>query len=221
MKLKMPAVVSLSFATVVERGRTEILSCLEDIGNQVDRAVDRGGASWHPTGFMVLPLRDVDGLGLIRLHIWPAGVRPKRAGNPEIHSHVFHLASYVLDGTYVEHQFVTTPTSDPAADYRGYSVLPPVGDGKDRILPDGSTYLVERVATEVTAAGGFHNLPAGVYHLTDIGAEPVATVALLSRPQPGMVDHLVGIEDHEGLVSERQSVDPAALSENLSRLGIS
>lgn len=219
MNIRMPEPVALDFSWVVEQGRARIDQVLANLDSYVAKALVHG-ATWHPTGFMVLPLWDIEGLGLVRLHIWSEGLRPKREGNPEIHSHCFHLTSYVLEGLYVEHQYSAQQSSGEDAVYRGYNVVPPVGDGLDRITPDGSRYRVQTMGTESTPAGEFHNLPAGIHHMTDIGDEPAATIALISRPQPGQADHLLGFEDHNGLESLRSKVDRKLFDFELRRLGI-
>ncbi|MCA0216328.1 MAG: hypothetical protein LCH43_03125 [Actinobacteria bacterium] len=214
----MPEPEPLEFSEVVNRGRLLIEDIVSNISKVVPLAAART-AYWHPTGFIVLNLQDVDGLGLVRLHIWSRDRRTKRRGNPETHSHVFHLTSFVLKGKYVEHQFREVPSE--TGEFFGYQVIPPTGDGIDRVVPDGSRCDLDLVAVEETDAGKFHNLPAGVFHRTEIQeGETCATIALLSRPQPGMLDRLVGPENHSGIEGERLPVDRRTLAAALLEIGI-
>jgi hypothetical protein len=218
LNLKMPDAVRIEFKDLVDRGRPVLEDVLSRLPALASAASNRG-ATWHPTGFVVLNLLDVEGLGLVRLHIWSRSQRQKRVGNPEVHVHVFHLTSYVLMGTYTEHQYVQHVTGD--GDLSGYAVVPPNGDGVDRLVADGSRYSLELIKTESTTEGAYHHLPAGVYHMTDNpeGAT-CATVALLSRPQPGQTDHLIGPESHGGLASKRERVETHTLAEVLEEIGL-
>jgi hypothetical protein len=219
MTVVMPDPVPLSLKEVIERGRPILDEVVTNLKEFVDRALDQP-AYWHPTGFVVVNLRDVEGLGLVRLHIWPRAHREKRIGNPEVHAHIFHLTSYVLAGTYVERQYRESIVDD--GESFGYRVVPPRGDGIDRLVKESHKYELELLKVETTRAGSFHHLPAGVYHMTD-NAEGAtcATVALLSRPQPGHVDHLIGPEDHDELESGRRRVEDAALANALDEIGLS
>ena len=219
MTLRMPDPVPLTLDEVIALGRPIIDDIVLNLAAVVELA-RRQPAYWHPTGFIVMNLRDVQGLGLVRLHIWSKAGRNKRAGNPEIHAHVFHLTSYVLVGEYVEHQY--RERFSPEGELYGYLVVPPTGDGIDRIVPDGRRYDLDLIKTERSTAGSFHHLPAGIYHLTDNPeAETCATIALISRPQPGRVDHLIGPELHDGLESRRDAVDDATLAAAISEIGVS
>jgi hypothetical protein len=219
MSVTTPEPVPLAFEDVVSRGRPILEKIIGDLRGAVIRASDQP-AYWHPTGFIVLNLRDVENLGLIRLHIWSRTQRLKRSGNPEVHAHIFHLTSFVLAGTYVERQYREHIVEN--GDAFGYRVVPPRGDGIDRLVREPDTYRLELLRTETTSAGSFHHLAAGVYHMTD-NPEGVtcATVALLSRPQPGRVDHLIGPEDHDDLESRREVVDRTVLADALAEIGLS
>src|ERR1017187_2549985 len=63
--------------------------------NHVDHAVELikskklGIGKWHPTGFATFEVVSIDGLGLMRLHFWPSGLRKVLPGHPPIHKHCF------------------------------------------------------------------------------------------------------------------------------------
>lgn len=220
MNVKMPEIVELSLDDVITRGAPIIAQARTNLAALL-KSSEHTGAYWHPTGFIVIPLQDFEGLGLLRLHIWPETTRRKRAGNPETHAHCFHLTSFVLAGEYLEHQFDAHVSDDDPKALMGYSVVPPNGDGKDRIEPDGHRYRLTRKRTETTTAGQFHHLAAGIHHLTDIAPEQTcATLALLSRPQPGRADHLIGPEEHGGQSALRERVDDGTLTKSLLSVGI-
>src|SRR5690348_13299267 len=66
--------------------------------------------TWHPNGFATFEIELVEGLGLIRLHVWARHLRRSVPGHPEIHSHSFPLYSHVLCGTYRENQYEASET---------------------------------------------------------------------------------------------------------------
>lgn len=150
---------------------------------------------WHPNGFMVFNVEDIADFGLVRLHVWPESGRQALKGHPVIHRHTFHLLSRVILGTYREVQYAVSECaeSDGSA-VPGWVVVPPNGDGIDRLAPDSAHYHVSpRASVDSFGAGSSHQMPAGDYHATSIRRwEECWTLALLSRPIPGETDHLVG-----------------------------
>jgi len=75
--------------------------------------------TWHPTGFVVLPL-DSDPTGALRLHLWPPGAR--QYGDPRwpVHDHTWELRSEILCGTVTSRGY--TVIDDPEGDARLYAV---------------------------------------------------------------------------------------------------
>jgi len=177
------------------------------------------GAYWHPTGFMVLNLRDFPDVGLVRLHIWPSGERRSREGHPGVHSHCFHLVSRVLYGTYFESRYrvVRAGPVDRGALW-GYTVAPARGDGLDVLSLEDDRYLAEPAEERVVPAGSSHSIPTGVYHSTEVPAGSwCATLAMLSRPQPGAEDHLVGPLWHP-VPARRERVESRAVAAAVTKV---
>src|SRR4051794_32516353 len=60
---------------------------------------------WHPLGFVSCVIKESKGDHVVRLHYWPKGER--RVKNPDwpIHTHSYHLSSYVLCGVVRDLQY--------------------------------------------------------------------------------------------------------------------
>lgn len=204
----------------VERCYTEFLSEAPRYLDEVSASLStefarslRGGGYWHPNGFQVFNLRDIEGFGLVRLHVWPAGKRGCRRFHPVVHSHAFHLLSYVLHGVYREKRYDVATSPNQAEGWLGWSVLPARGDGLDRVEMEEVRYQVEGLGKEdAYVSGRHHEMPGGEYHSTVIAPrEMCVTLALLSRPVPGCRDHLVGGRPGLKQVSARLRVRPSEL----------
>ena len=211
MTVTMPEVVDRSYSDFLTIGGPLLQECLADLPRAVEEATASG--RWHPTGFMVFNLKDITGVGLVRLHYWPQGTRHHLQGHPVIHRHAFHLLSTVVAGNYREIQYAVAPARPGPPEYaraklHGYQVAPPKGDGFDRLEHDHKQYIVApKGAVTVYGATESHQMPAGDYHATAIAkSEDCCTLALLSRPLPGVTDHLVGSAHMKQLMNERKMV---------------
>lgn len=185
----------LEFLRLAERAVSERFGSLKKFLN--GSAVS---GSWHPNGFAVFELEFVEGLGLIRLHVWPQHLRPALDGHPEIHQHSFHLYSRIICGTYLENQFeiveVNRGRAGSADEHlRTYEVAP-TGRGGPDVVQESDRPVAARPLFDsdlVFSSGSWHDLPAGVFHSTPIPVNTFcATLAVLSPHLPGAADILVG-----------------------------
>ncbi|WP_405432285.1 hypothetical protein [Micromonospora sp. NBC_00617] len=206
----------LDFLRVAERAVSERFGSL---GGFLSGATVSG--SWHPNGFAVFEVEFVEGLGLIRLHVWPQHLRPALDGHPEIHQHSFHLYSRIICGTYLENQFeiseVNRERENSADDHlRTYQVAP-TGRGGPDIVQEGDRPMVARPLFDsdlIFSSGSWHDLPAGVFHSTPIPVDTFcATLAVLSPHLPGVADILVGKPGFRGARRVRPMVAREELRE--------
>jgi hypothetical protein len=199
-----------------------------DFINSASEAVDRhigmvrdrisrnelGPGMWHPNGFATFRVAMVDGLGLIRLHIWPVGHRRCLEGHPKIHCHSFHLYARVLIGVYQESCYSCSaiPAKEEPSHggnkLRVYLVAPPRQEGDDRLVDTGEWVDVRNIDSEVRyPVGSWHGIEVGAYHATLIPAESLcATVALLGIPQQRRRDVLLGQPGFLRLENRRAAV---------------
>jgi hypothetical protein len=198
----------------------------EDLTAATESALVAGGC-WHPTGFMIVQLEDIAGLGLARLHVWPPRARVAQPGHPMIHRHGFHLYSTVIHGRYSEVRYgvdrVEASSSDLKQALHGYTVCPPRPDNVDRILEEARWRYLVRPLGERTkeAPGAVHIQEAGIYHSTAIPAwSSCVTLAITSRHVEGQEDHLVGRPGTFVLEGPRPAVTPSETRRLLELTGL-
>ncbi|WP_157365100.1 hypothetical protein [Arthrobacter sp. QXT-31] len=137
---------------------------------------------WHPNGFAVFHIDDHHKLGQLRLHIWPNSPRVLRPDAPPIHSHVWHLCSQVLVGTYSETLF--EEIQGPGLEVQEYQSA-----DIDYLVDRNSfgptkTSLIRPTSTVTVSAGQLHVVEAGIPHETQIQSEAfVATLMIASHPR--------------------------------------
>jgi hypothetical protein len=138
---------------------------------------------WHPNGFAVFHIDDHHKLGQLRLHIWPSSPRVVRPGAPPIHSHVWHLCSRVLVGTYTEtlYEEIHGAAVEAAQEYRSADIDYLVNRNS---FGPSKTSLLRPTSVVSVSAGQFHVVEAGIPHETLIETEAfVATLMIASHPK--------------------------------------
>jgi hypothetical protein len=145
--------------------------------------------TWHPNGFAVFHLGEVDHLGRLRLHAWPSGQRIALEGQPAVHSHPWDLCSLVLTGRYQDVIYEARevfPNEGKASEdhlQRFELELGEPGAG-DRVYPVDRWFAPVSVDTRGVTAGDVHQLPAGRLHRAIIPPDEfVATLVLTSQPR--------------------------------------
>lgn len=158
---------------------------LEDIIPNLERFSGR----WNPGGFMVFPLGLMEGLGSLRLHVWPAGLTRQTAHGPDIHNHAWHLISKVLSGHYsdtlygIEQEKTVNP--DNRNDKNGLLRVFKTRlnfDGKDILISDGTSVKPIPIEKRSISAGKIHTIKAGDHHLTTIPPEECTATLVLDSP---------------------------------------
>lgn len=137
--------------------------------------------AWHPKGFAVFHIDDNHPLGKLRLHIWPDSDRVTRSDDAPIHTHVWHLCSRILTGTYSETLYEKSGVD--VHDARAYySADIDYLIDKDSFTASRKAFL-KPVATTRNTHGEFHEVEANVPHETLIAEKSfVATLLLTSLP---------------------------------------
>lgn len=173
---------SIAFDSFCDAARIALRRESDGLLSETLPALKSSQCTWHPNGFAVFHINDHHELGKLRLHIWPSSGRVGRAEAPPIHSHVWHLCSQILAGTYSETLYEESRSgSEQAATYHSADIDYLVN--RDAFEPAESTHLRPTSKLTVTA-GEFHTVQAGVPHETVIGENSfVATLLLTSAPQ--------------------------------------
>jgi hypothetical protein len=188
----------------------------ERLANAIDLIRDRRLpiGKWHPTGFATFDIARIEGLGVMRLHFWPVGIRRELVGHPKIHKHCFQLYSRIVAGTYRESLYETREVTDDLSDTvetrhsrkRKFKVDTTVKDGVDRLVDTGRWVDVKPLATGLRfARGTCHQVKVGQFHSTPIPKNDFCiTLALLSLPVPGAEDVLLGSRNFKLLTHRRK-----------------
>lgn len=163
------------------------------VGDVLDGALGEG--TWHPNGFATFQRYFKSGLGLVRLHVWPQGLRRAVPGHPEIHSHGFHVYSRVVAGIYIEdlHSMSSAAAAEGLGDSQVYEV-DVLGLGQPDVLVDtGLSVEVALLRRLCVPTGSWHDVAAGALHRTVIPEDSLcATLCVLGEHRPGVKTHLVG-----------------------------
>lgn len=145
-------------------------------------ADELGEAYWHPYGFAVFHIGEVAGVGDLRFHVWPVGVRKGLKGHATIHCHDWDLVSLVVAGTYRDVLFQARISRQGIPLWRVATSGRTVDSferADDRALAIASE--VRRTCT----AGDIHVVAAGTFHRSAIRASDFcATLLLTSRGSP-------------------------------------
>ena len=153
--------------------------------NRARRAISGAAGHWHPTGFMVFHTGDHFAGRSVRVHAWTATRPAGSARHPAHHTHMWHLASKVLAGTYRERTVDMEPDPDgPFLEYR--TAYRSITDAS--LVPSGRRLRIAAERSHSTTAGDIHWMEAGDWHATRIRPTrirpdgPVVTVMVTSEP---------------------------------------
>jgi hypothetical protein len=165
----------------------------------------------------IFHLATVEGLGEMRLHVWPRGMRVSLSGQPAIHSHPWELCSLVIAGCYRDIIFrVKEFDTDRAGRLQGFAVKFGSKDEGDRVCPVAAWYDVTVDEERTIMEGGFHQMSAGVLHATQIPLDTfVATLLITNKVQDLSKLLLLG----DGCFGEKSYVRPIVSVEELDHMG--
>lgn len=185
----------------------------------LDNTIDRLSSMdchWHPNGFAVFPINKHHELGILRLHIWPDNVRITRPDDAPIHTHVWHLCSLILVGTYIETLYEKSGVESPEDGEYHSATIDYLRD-KDSVKASRKAFL-RQITTTQDRRGEFHMVPADVPHETHI--EEGSFVATLMITSPPVSDKVAMYSSQEIHTSdyERPILTQAQKMELLSRL---
>jgi hypothetical protein len=168
---------------------------------------------WHPNGFAVFHFGEVEGLGEMRFHVWPRGVRVALDGQPAIHSHPWEFCSLVIAGCYRDTLYRAREfDSEGIGRLQGYRIKFGAGYEGDQLCPVAVWYEVTVDEERTIMEGSLHHMSAGVLHASEIPLDTfVATLLITSKiMDPGKL-LLVG----ERNFSEQRYVRPKVSVEQL------
>jgi hypothetical protein len=186
----------------------------------------------HPLGFTCLPVERADRDGVC-VHVWSPLAGGAAPATSSVHAHCWELLSYVLLGE-LENSLMTVtdampgqraPAAPPAARpgpgaaSAVYQVLQVRSQGDiDELSPTRRLVHCRESRRELITAGGTYDVPAGVFHATNVAPEAEAVTVALGRMVDGVADLSlapVGVAGHQ---VRRRRCDPAQTAATARRV---
>jgi hypothetical protein len=178
----------------------------------------------HPLGFTCLPVERADRDGVC-VHVWSPLAGGAAPAASSVHAHCWELTSYVLLGE-LENSLMTVTdampgqrppaTAAPPAGGQGpgaasavYQVLQVRSRGDiDELSPTRRLVHCRESRRELITAGGTYDVPAGVFHATDLPSEAEAVTVALGRLVDGVADLSLAPAGVAGHRVRRRRCDP-------------
>lgn len=171
--------------------------------------------SWHPYGFLQMRFIDDDlwerERRAIRVHIWPKGERTRQDPDWPVHSHAYHLHSFILQGSLINEVYDVTPSDSGesqlyVASYHGEM---------SRLTSTGrrvSAALAERVSY---GRGERYLIPKDSFHVSDVDIDLQTATVVLTTDSDGSDQFVVGASNGPGVISFRRDSDQRDGTEKL------
>lgn len=153
---------------------------------------------WHPVGgFLHIPLLRSRKITL-RLHAWtPVKGHFDRAEWPVIHTHIWHLESYVACGEILNKIYTVKLSSAPTSRIFYVKYAPPQ---RNHLVPSDELVESALLTSKLVSFGNIYEVPVGVFHSTHVQED--AVVCTLVRA----VDCSAGSPEVLGPVSEERTI---------------
>jgi hypothetical protein len=171
-------------------------------------------ATWHPTGFLVLPLNERNDDLLVRIHIWPVIPRKPPIPNWPIHKHAWRIDSHILIGMLIDEVFQVQLADDsdtalyaPACTAEGNVLM----RTHERVHCDS----VQRIAYR---GGEQYSIMQNVFHVSHAVNGFMATVVVMTLPNFGSTRVVGDICGTDYYRSERIVASPDEVHELLQTL---
>lgn len=144
---------------------------------------------WHPYGFAVFHLTEIEGLGKLRLHFWPRDLRRVLPGSPQVHCHSWRLYSTVLAGVYRDMRYdvnilPAAEHSKPGARaHTPYAIEYGRDGAPDSFVTFGDLVSV-RPLTRATreSVGTVHTMKPGQFHASPVPRTSFCATLLIMSP---------------------------------------
>ncbi|HEU4327038.1 MAG TPA: hypothetical protein VFS21_28110 [Roseiflexaceae bacterium] len=195
----------LSAALLGRAPHGEVLRLVEEVIDGIGATRHIHQATWHPSGFAVIPLNERNDHMLARIHIWPTPAPPRPNPDWPIHNHTWAIDSRILCGALTDETIAVT--SDPEGAHVLY--LP-------ACAADGTGMLVRseaRVSATVTRRSTYHAgeqyyLAPDAFHVSVPAPDLTATVVVMTRPSFGATRVLGDLSGADSYHTSRPPVAP-------------
>lgn len=194
----------------------------DDVTQLVAAAVDQieatphvRAATWHPSGFGVIPLLPQNDELLMRIHIWPTPAPARPSPDWPIHNHTWAIDSRILCGALTDETVTVTP--DPHGTHVLYA--PVCGPDGVALLTRTETRVAATLARRATyLPGQQYHLEPDLFHVSVPATELTATVAVMTRPSFGATRVLGDLTGAQHYRTNRLPIPPAQVLELLKQV---
>lgn len=169
----------------------------EVVQGEVIPNLEQYDGRWHPSGYAVYRLGQHAVLGSLRLHVWPEDLRHRedREGPlRDVHDHVVHIASTVMEGTYIDNIYRVEDRgvnfSDEEVAIGGLlRVFTPPSDksGSEVMTTDGRVVQATEIGQRIVPKGDTHTIEVGIFHAPAIPEDGMAATLSFSSPRAALV----------------------------------
>ena len=144
-------------------------------------------SAWHPLGFVLFKLGSVEGLGSLRLHVWPDKDRRPQYPYWSIHNHMWDLNSHILCGAATNEIYDIKQSEGNHQFYRvSY-------EGNNSILERTGRRLACQLGSSITyGRGEYYVVEGDIYHATKVAAETFTATLVLTTEAKKAAPTVVG-----------------------------
>lgn len=147
----------------------------------------------HPYGFVVVRLGQIDGVGEMRLHLWPDERRSRQKPDWPLHNHPWHVKSFIVAGRLL-HAVHTVETLGQGI-HQVYQIE--YARGASELKKTRETADARLLVREELVSGTVYELDSKLFHEVDSPAGEFAATIVLAGLNSGMAPHVLGTKTGE------------------------
>jgi hypothetical protein len=171
---------------------------------------------WHPLGFVLFKLGSVEGIGSLRMHIWPDNQRKPQQPHWAIHNHIWTLKSHIICGTATNEIYSVKCVEGPAL-HQFYQVR--YEDNRSILESTGRRISCVLASTANYTKGEYYEVSGSCYHATRVRPDILtATIVLTTDGKPIAPTVIGGWQANSTYTYERQNCSPLEVLTLLDKL---
>ena len=173
-------------------------------------------SAWHPLGFVLLKLGTVEGLGSIRLHIWPEKGRRPQSPYWAIHNHIWTLNSHIICGGATNEIYRVEPNKKRGV-YQFYKVR--YEQNKSILEATRIRVSCDIDSSVIHGIGEYYEVGSNQYHATRVPEGVLTSTIVITTDVTPSNPSVVGyLEGNATYIYERQACTPLEVSLLIDKL---
>ena len=192
--------------------KIEARSQLPYLRENIDRIASSCQPLWHPLGFVSCVIRNESEKYITRIHYWPKSKRRPKTPNWPIHTHTYHLSSYILDGRVRDIQY----RLKDGTEYAVYSVS--YSGENSEIVPTKELASVEKLVDVFQEKGEEYSILTGFFHQTKVPLHESATTLVVLSNFVSAKPFVLGTPGEKTYSYERARFDKLAFWSRIANL---